>query len=331
MKNKLNDSNATVKIYHGYGHRHNLIVFGHVLAGKKTVRTKFTNNTILNIAYLIKSFFIKPLSGVKVRLQWGNQVFYSTTAPDGFFKFHWQSDTEVTAGWHPITVQVVDTQDNPVVSGEGKMFIPHSTQYGIISDIDDTVLVSHSATTGKKLHVLFTKNPRTRKTFGDVVKFYNLLALAHTEPSLLNPFFYVSSSEWNLYDYLNEFFKHNDLPKGAFLLNDIKKWYQLIKTGKTKHQGKLIRVARIIDAFPKQRFILLGDNSQMDPEIYAAIANKHPDNVAAVYIRNISVEKEAAALQLLASIENKGIHTCLSKHTDEAIAHAQSIGLLKPF
>ncbi len=330
MKNKINDSNTTVKVYHGYGHPYNLIVYGHVLAGKKEARTKFTNNTVLNIAHLIKLFFIKPLPSVKVRLQWKNQVLYSTTRNDGFFKFHWRSDTALTAGWHPIIVQVLDNQDNPVVSGEGKMFIPHSTQYGFISDIDDTVLVSHSATTGKKLNALFTKNPHRRKTFADVVKFYNLLALAHTEPSLLNPFFYVSSSEWNLYDYLNEFFKYHSLPKGAFLLNDIKKWYQLIKTGKTKHHGKLIRVARIINAFPKQRFILLGDNSQRDPEIYAAIANKHPDNIVAIYIRNISVEKEALTLKSLASIENQGIYTCLFKHTNEAILHAQSIGLLEP-
>jgi phosphatidate phosphatase APP1 len=324
----MSEINATVKVYHGYGHKDNLIIYGHVLAGKKTAQTTYKNNPVLNIFNLIKLFLIKPLFGAKVRLQWRNQVFDTTTAEDGFFKFQWQSDTEVTAGWHQIIVQLVDNQGNTVTTGEGKMFVPESTQYGFISDIDDTVLVSHSATTGKKLRVLFTKNPHSRKTFADVVKFYDLLANAHTEPTLLNPFFYVSSSEWNLYDYLNEFFKHNGLPKGVFLLNDIKRWYQLIKTGGTKHQGKLIRVARIIDAFPKQRFILLGDNSQSDPAIYVAIANKYPDKIVAIYIRNISLKKELLTLDLLSTIQNKGIYTCQSKHTDEAILHAKSIGLI---
>jgi phosphatidate phosphatase APP1 len=328
MNNKISDINATVKVYHGYGHQHNLIVYGHVLVGKKEARTKFTTNSVLNIVHLIKLFFIKPLKGVKVRLQWYNQQFYSTTENDGFFKFQWKSDTEVTVGWHPITVQLLDNKDSIVTTGEGKIFVPEATQYGFISDIDDTVLVSHSAKTGKKLRVLFTKNPHRRKTFADVVKFYNLLALAHTTPSLLNPFFYVSSSEWNLYDYLNEFFKHNDLPKGVFLLNDIKRWFQLLKTGKTKHNGKLIRVARIIDAFPKQRFILLGDNSQSDPTIYVAIANKYPDKIVAIYIRNINLKKELITLDLLDTITNKEIYTCQTQHTDEAILHAQSIGLI---
>ena len=328
MENKINHLKATVKVYHGYGHKDNLIVYGHVLAGEKAVQTTFKKNLVLNIFNLIKLFFIKPLSGVKVRLQWQNQVFHTITSKDGFFKFQWSSRTDITAGWHQIIVQLIDNQGNTIDFGEGKMFIPDATQYGFISDIDDTVLVSHSAKTGKKLRVLFTKNPRSRKTFADVVKFYNLLARAHTQPNLLNPFFYVSSSEWNLYDYLNEFFKFNGLPKGVFLLNDIKRWYQLIKTGGTKHQGKLIRVTRIIDAFPQQRFVLLGDNSQSDPAIYVAIAHKYPDKIVAIYIRNIDLKKELMTLNLLATIQNKEIHTCLSQHTDEAILHAQSIGLI---
>ena len=208
------------------------------------------------------------------------------------------------------------------------IFVPHSTQYGFISDIDDTVLVSHSASTGKKLRVLFTSNPRSRKTFSDVVRYYELLSMAHTEPEVPNPFFYVSSSEWNLYDYLNEFFKFNGLPKGVFLLNDIKRWYQLLKTGKTKHQAKLEKVARLLDVFPKQKFVLLGDNSQSDPEIYAATANRYPERIVAIYLRNIASTKESSTRSTLESIRNKDIPTCVFAHTDDAIQHSKSIGLI---
>lgn len=319
---------ATVKVYHGYGHTHNLVVYGHVLAGKNFRQRRFSDNVLSNIVHLVKLFLIKPVPFVKVRLDWQNEKFFSQTANDVFFKFEWQSATEVTAGWHSVKVHLLTAQNEVVETGEGKVFVPNSTQYGFISDIDDTVLVSHSATTGKKLRVMFTKNPRGRKTFADVVKFYHLLSTAHTDPETPNPFFYVSSSEWNLYDDLNAFFKHNGLPKGAFLLNDIKKWYQLLKTGAGKHEGKLIRVTRILDAFPKQRFVLLGDNSQRDPEIHVAIANKYPGQVAVIYIRNISPEKEQPTLDLLGSIAKKSIHTFLFKHTDEAILHAKKIGLI---
>jgi phosphatidate phosphatase APP1 len=326
MKNK--NLEATVKVYHGYGHTHNLVVYGHVLAGKPAKPDKFSDNLLINVVQLVKLFFVKPLPGVRVSLHWGNQQLYSSTESDGFFKFEWESATEVAAGWHEITIHLLNEQNHSIVSGVGEIFVPHSTQYGFISDIDDTVLISHSANTGKKLRVMFTKNPRSRKTFADVVKFYQLLSMAHTSSDLPNPFFYVSSSEWNLYDYLDAFFNHNGLPKGAFLLNQIKEWFQLLKTGKTKHEGKLVRVVRILQAFPKQRFVLLGDNSQKDPEIYTAIANKYPEQIEAIYIRNVSTKKESITLEMMNTIKNKNIHTCQFKHTDEAILHAKRVGLI---
>lgn len=328
MKKNTDSAVATVKVYHGYGHKDNLVVYGHVLAGKPVSPRKYTHGTLSNIVHLTKLFFVKPLPHVPLRLQWENQQLYGKSESDGFFKFEWQSSTPVTAGWHPVSVQMLNAGGQTVAGGDGEIFVPHVTQYAFISDIDDTVLVSHSATTGKKLRVMFTKNPRSRKTFADVVKYYRLLARTHTEEAVPNPFFYVSSSEWNLYDDLTEFFSHNGLPKGAFLLSQIKKWHQLFKTGKTKHHGKLIRVARILEAFPRQRFVLLGDNSQSDPDIYVSIANKHPEKIVAIYIRNVSREKEGATQTLLAAVQDKGIPTCLFKHTDEAIAHSTSIGLI---
>lgn len=34
-------------------------------------------------------------------------------------------------------------------------------------------------------------------------------------------------------------------------------------------------------------FILIGDDSQKDPEIYAEIAEKYPERVKEIYIRNV--------------------------------------------
>lgn len=329
MSKKITNSNPIVKVYHGYGHTHNLVVYGHVLMNKPPVRERYTNDILSNIMHLFRLFMVKPLSGVNVALQWRGQVLQATTENDGFFKFEWKSETEVDAGWHLVTIHIVDDNGHLFSSGEGKIFVPHVTQYAFISDIDDTVLISHSATIAKRLQVLFTKNPRTRKAFRDVVTHYELLAGAGTTPEVPNPFFYVSSSEWNLYDDLIEFFSYNKLPEGTFLLNQIKQWFQLIKTGKTSHEGKLIRVLRILEAFPKQRFILLGDNSQKDPAIYASIANKFPEKIFAIYIRNIVPSHETSTANLFSGLSENGIHTCQFKDNNEAIDHSKSIGLIR--
>jgi phosphatidate phosphatase APP1 len=322
------NKSASVKVYHGYGHTHNLVVYGHVFKFRAKTKQKFSNNLFVNIIHLLKLFVVKPYPNVKVRLKFKGQEIFRKTEYDGFFKFEWKAEQEVSAGWHGVQVEALTDSDEVIAEGTGKIFVPHITQYAFISDIDDTVMVSYSAKIRKRLRELFIKNPRTRKTFEDLNEHYTALALSHTEISQPNPFFYVSSSEWNLYDYLLETFRYNKLPEGAFLLNQLKRWKDLVKTGKTGHEGKLIRVMRILDAFPNQKFIFFGDNSQKDPSIYTAIAEKYPKNISAVYIRNVRKEKEQETLALLARIEAQNVNTCLFNSSEEAMSHSKKIGLI---
>ncbi|MCZ4243522.1 App1 family protein [Pedobacter punctiformis] len=322
------NKNASVKVYHGYGHKQNLVVYGHVFKQKSKTTQVYSNNLWVNIVHLFKLFILKPYPFVQVRLQFLNQTIYNKTEADGFFKFEWSAEQDVPAGWHEVKVEAFTDDGETIKTGDGKVYVPHITQYAFISDVDDTAMISHSATIGRRLRELFIKNPHTRKTFPQVASHYQQLALSHTDKSQPNPFFYVSSSEWNLYDYLIETFRFNKLPDGAFLLNQIKRWKDLFKTGKTGHEGKLLRVMRILDAFPNQKFVFFGDNSQQDPAIYAAIVEKYPKNIEAVYIRNIRPEKLKETEALLNKIEAQNVETCLFINSEEAIAHSKRIGLI---
>lgn len=323
------NKSVSVKIYHGYGHKNNLVVYGHVFKRKAKASQIYSNNIFVNIIHLFKLFVLKPYPSVRVRLQFFDQTIDNKTEQDGFFKFEWKALQDLEAGWHFVKVEAVDENNNVLSSSEGKVYVPHITQYAFISDIDDTVMISHSATIGRRLRELFIKNPRTRKTFPDAAKHYQQLALSHTSQNQPNPFFYVSSSEWNLYDYLLETFRFNKLPDGAFLLNTLKRWSDLVKTGKTGHEGKLLRVMRILDAFPNQKFVFFGDNSQQDPTIYTSIVEKYPENIAAVYIRNIRPEKAAETQSLLQKVKAKNVSALLFTDSSEAIEHSRSIGLIQ--
>lgn len=322
------NNSVSVKIYHGYGHTHNLVVYGHAFKFRAKADQRYSNSLFVNIVHLFKLFILKPYPFVKVRLTFYKQVVYQTTEYDGFFKFEWEALENISAGWHQVMVEVLGENEEVLAINTGSVYVPHITQYAFISDIDDTVMVSHSATIGRRLRELFIKNPRTRKTFPYAAAHYNLLALSHTDADHPNPFFYVSSSEWNLYDYLVETFRFNKLPEGAFLLNQIKRWKNLVKTGKTGHEGKLIRVMRILDAFPNQKFVFFGDNSQHDPDIYTSIAIKYPKNIEAIYIRNIRPEKETETKGTLKKVEEYKIYTCLFSTSQEAITHSERIGLI---
>lgn len=329
MKSNTSEKNTlNVKIYNGYGHTHNLIIQGHVLMNKPIIRKSYSDHFFINLLHIARLFFIRPVPNLKVMLQWENIKLVTNTKRDGFFKFEWKSSEELKAGWHTVLIHCLKWDETILVTTEGKIFIPHSTQYAFISDIDDTVLVSHSTSIIKKLSILFSKNPRSRSAFSDVVNFYSSLSLAHTNKDIPNPFFYVSGSEWNLYDYLDDFFDYNGFPEGIFLLSHIKHWYQLLKTGEIKRQRKLLRITRILEVFPKQKFVLLGDNSQNDLYIYTAVAQKFPKNIHAVFIRNIRQNKDGETSGLIMQLQEKGIHFCLFQKMEEAINYSKTIGLL---
>ncbi|MBD0331252.1 MAG: DUF2183 domain-containing protein [Chitinophagaceae bacterium] len=319
---------TTVKVYHGYGHAEQLVIYGHVLKLGPKPKRHYRKSFIRNTLALLRLFIVKPLPNATLRTEWQGQILTTQAEEDGFFKFEWKDEPPLEQGWHEVTVQLLNNNQEVVTQAKGSIYIPHSTQYGFISDIDDTFLISHSANMRKRLYVLFTQNARTRKPFEGVVKHYQLLAQSNTTPDAPNPFFFVSSSEWNLYDYILEFTTVNGIPQGVFLLNTIKRFNQIFKTGQNNHQTKFTRIARIMKGYPKQRFILLGDSSQHDPYIYASIVEHFPRQVHAVYIRDIYEKSREKVAEVLTKIESAGVPCCFFKHSSDAILHSKKIGLI---
>ena len=316
-----------VKLYNGYGNSANCIIFGHVFSLSPLPRKRYHQNFLSNTLALIRLFIVKPVKNAVVQMTWENKIYTTKSAHDGFFKFEWAHSAILQPGLHSIEVQLSGSAGDPV-KGKASVFIPHSNHYAFISDIDDTFLISHSSNLRKRLFVLLTENARSRKPFEGVVNHYQQLAMAGVTFESLNPFFYVSSSEWNLYDYINEFSALNKLPNGVFLLNQVKTISQLLKTWQNNHTTKFMRIARIMEAFPEQKFILLGDDTQEDPFIYTSIAAHFPGKVNSVYIRQVNDLKKGEVQIALSGMEANGISICYFKHSAEAVIHSKQLGLI---
>ncbi len=320
-----------VKVYHGYGGNGEIVVFGHVLKTSPLPRVKYRRNFWTNTMALIRLFIVKPIPNAKVTITFQGETLEQATESDGFFRFQWSPYSMPSPGWHNVEVILAEgivKKYHGTISGKGEIFVPHVNQYAIISDIDDTFLISYSSNLRKRLFVLLTENAYSRKAFDGVVKHYQALANAGTQVDEPNPFFYVSSSEWNLYDYIREFAKKNELPKGIYLLNTMKRLSQAWKTGQSKHGTKFIRISRILQAFPAQEFILLGDDSQQDPVIYASIVEHFPGQIKAVYLRNVFEKNMLVVKAAISKIEAAGIPVCHFVHSEDALAHSSQIGLI---
>lgn len=317
----------TVKVYHGYGQNDRLMIHGHVFKLSPLPRKKYKKSMLHNTLALLRLFIVKPFPDIDVSMEWEDEILYAHTDKDGFFKFDWKDKPPLPYGWHEVVVKAM-VNHKVIAAAKGSVYVPHETQYGFISDIDDTFLISHSANLRKRLFVLFTENARSRKPFDGSVRHYQLLAKSNTTDDAPNPFFFVSSSEWNLYDYILEFTIVNKIPKGVFLLNQLKVFSQLLKTGQNNHQTKFTRIARILETYPRQRFVLLGDSSQHDPYIYEAIVKHFPKQVHAVYIRDVHKKNKEKTAEVLYTIESAGVPCCFFQHSSEAILHSKKIGLI---
>lgn len=312
-----------IRVYNGFGGAEYLEIYGHVLAFGPKPRTHFSRFFLLNMWALLRMFWVKPRKGVKVMLEWEGVPITAETESDGFFHLQWQPLHMPAPGRYEVMVRMADVAPSPVSAAAGVVIIPHHMQYGCISDIDDTFLISHSSKIFRRLHVLFTRNAHTRSPFKDVVQHYQLLSHDHT-----HPFFYVSSSEWNLYAYIREFIRYNELPDGVFLLSQLKPLRQLLKSGQGKHATKFTRISRILKHYPDRRFVLLGDDTQEDPNIYQALVAHFGAQIIAVYLRRVRNSRSLATSEIVATMHQQGVSVCYFKHSEEAIAHSKRIGLI---
>lgn len=316
-----------LKLYRGYANEQELIVMGHVFKPSSKADYDFQKKNFKNATSVIKMFQIPTQANADVYLHLNGKKIHTKTLDDGYFKFcipHLEKET----GWIDYTVSILF--NGKEITETGRFIKPHKGNYGFISDIDDTFLVSHTRNPLRKLYILLFRNVNSRKVFEDVVPHYQALSNAglQNKPEQ-NAFFYVSSSEWNLYRFITQFTAINELPKAVLLLKDIKtSLTDLFFTGSGNHNHKFDKIKHILEFYPNLQYTLLGDDSQHDPYLYEDICKIFPVNVKAVYIRQTGRHRKENAKRSLENISDLNVAVCYFKNSSEAIAHSKKIGLI---
>lgn len=318
-----------LKLYRGYANEHELIVMGHIFKPTQATEYDFEKKKLKNARSIISLFRVKTKPNADVYLDYKNTKLHTKSLRDGYFKFCVPLEKMDEYGWIDYYVSII--HGTKTVTVKGSYIRPHKGNLGIISDIDDTFLISYTKNPLKKLYFLLFRNVNTRKVFKDVVSHYQALsASGRNNNEELNAFFYVSSSEWNLYRFIVKFTKINKLPKAVLLLKDIKtSLTDFFLTGRGGHNHKFEKVKHIIEFYPNLKYILLGDDSQEDPYLYETICKIFPVTVKAVYIRQTGSHKKKKVQLVLNNLETLNVSVCYFKNSYEAIDHSKSIGLIK--
>jgi phosphatidate phosphatase APP1 len=318
----------TLKLYRGYANDQEFIVFGHVFRESKAGNYEFEKKRFKNAKSVLRMFLIKTIPNADVYLEHDGKRIHTKTLKDGYFKFCVPLNEELKHGWADYYVSTF--HEGEEIREKGTYIRPYEGDLGFISDIDDTFLVSHTRNLFKKIYILLWKNINDRKIFEDVVPHYQALSTAgRNNKDEVNAFFYVSSSEWNLYKFIIKFTEKHNLPRAVLLLKDIKdSLLDFFVTGRGNHNHKFDKIKHILEFYPHLQYTLLGDDSQHDPFLYEDICKIFPVTIKAVYIRQTGHSKKEKAVEAIKNIESMGVATCYFKDSSDAIAHSKRIGLI---
>lgn len=194
-------------------------------------------------------------------------------------------ELKLPPGSHRITLTI---EGGPAV--EAPVFIvADDARFGLVSDIDDTVMVTALPRPFIAAWNTFVLDEHARTPVAGMAVLYERILAAHPGA----PVVYLSTGAWNVAPTLTRFLSRNLYPTGALLLTDWgpthDRWFR------SGPEHKRTNLERLAEEFPGIRWLLVGDDGQHDEAIYSEFADAHPGNVAAVAIRQLTTGEAVLA------------------------------------
>jgi phosphatidate phosphatase APP1 len=276
----------TVVPYTGYGSTEWVRVFCRVLLSKPVRADDTSKRRRRRREQGIRgwrSFTSVPVGDVPVVIEVGGERIEVLADRGGVV------DTKIPvhleSGWNRAVLRVEGSEDveAPV------WVVGPDVDFGIVSDIDDTVMVTALPRPFVAFWNTFVLDEHARSPTPGMAVLYERLVRAHPG----SPVIYLSTGAWNVAPTLTRFLSRNLYPAGPILLTDWgpthDRWFRSGRAHKTEN------LHRLAEEFPHMRWLLIGDYGQHDEELYADFAKQHPGQVAAVAIRELSVGEAVLA------------------------------------
>jgi len=318
--------------YLGYGNPQFLYLKARVLEERRVLQAGETDTTWRNLANMYRRFTSDELGGARVQARFQETRLQVIADKEGFLDIQLTptQPLDLSKIWHEIDLELIEprhaNQEQPA-RATGYIIVPPPTaEFGVISDIDDTIVQTGVTSFLTMARIIFS-NARSRLPFEGVSAFYRALQQGQSNEAR-NPLFYVSSSPWNLYDLLVDFFTLQKIPLGPlFLQNYGLATDHLFTSGHEKH--KLDQIETLLSTYPELSFILIGDSGQKDPEIYREVTRRHPNRIRAIYIRDVMLNARDDEVQVIAKeVGQTGVEMLLVADTFTAALHAAEQGFI---
>jgi len=230
-----------------------------------------------------RSFTTLPVKDARVLIEAGGRGHEAFADRSGFVDCVVWGD--FVAGWGTARMSTEDAEPAEIPV----RIVDSAIDFGVLSDIDDTVMVTALPRPLLAAWNTFVLDEHARMAAPGMAVLYERLVNAYPGAPVL----YLSTGAWNVAPTLTRFLSRHLYPAGPLLLTTwgptTDRWFR------SGREHKRATLARLADEFPRVRWLLVGDDGQHDKEIYAEFAKAHPDNIAAVAIRHLSPTQSVLA------------------------------------
>ncbi|MEE9437472.1 MAG: phosphatase domain-containing protein [Saprospiraceae bacterium] len=278
-------SKIKIQTYTAFATSSHIYIKGRVLEDKSPISAPQQNmvSALYNMV-LRSSSNEKP--NVNLTIYIGDYAQVVESDKEGYFELFEQIQYKID---FQNAVRITGKIKQEEISTDLKLQFYNNCQYGVISDIDDTILVTGVKSWFKIKLVLNTLllNPFRRKQIKSAAKFFTKLSIIKSVKHNADkvPIIYLSNSPWNIYDYLTLFLNHNKFPNGQVILRDM--GWHIFSYKKIEDYNKYIEIERLLIAFPSTPFYLIGDTGEKDFDIYMAILQKHPTRIEKIIMNKV--------------------------------------------
>jgi len=227
-----------------------------------------------------RHFVSAKVGGVPVSVEVGGRRHVVETGRGGYIDVVLPAQLE--PGWAAAGVSIADA---PVVEAPLRVVGPHE-RLGIVSDIDDTVLVTALPRPLLAFWNTFVRHEESRTPVPGMAEFYRTVRAGDPEAFVV----YVSTGAWNVAPALRRFLHKRGFPTGPMLLTDWgptpEGWFR------SGQDHKRATLRRLVDDLPQLRWVLVGDDGQHDPALYDEIVWARPDDVRFVAVRQLAAAEQ---------------------------------------
>jgi len=323
--------NFRIAAYLGHGSSRQVVIRGRVLDNADPGPAVNGEGTWTAMRRTAERFLTNELPQVPLRVQLGDVEAATITDAEGYFELRLQAapgGPGFETPWANGEVRLAADYRGIPSGSRSALTVRVSgptASFGVISDIDDTILHTGAQRVVDMLRQTLTGSELTRIPFAGSPELYHALEGGATM-TCENPFFYVSSSPWNLHGFLTNFLKHRSFPMGPLLLRDLLGSSAVRSHASHKHS----RISEVLELHPELNFVLIGDSGQHDPGIYAEVVRRNPGRILAIYIREVRLDPGDQRVEAISNTWEEEVPFVLAADSAAVAVHAAALGLIDP-